>query len=333
MLDEVLALDKKSLQAQLAVTSINHAEVAKTAERFQHILQANMDSAARTCHSDELFCSGSHKSGQLAEAGRNLATHLPASYRQWHEQSRNFYRQYAIEMLRLAAMFPETSSEIDRFSEVERDGFELPDRHFLLTFDDGPTASDGNTDLLLPLLDKGGVNAIFFLVGELLQARLQQQTPQALQVLYHNQCAGIHGWQHQSHAQWQKWQSSITDTRYLLQQIFKQDYVPLFRPPYGQRRSDGHDFFIKNNIAVTLWNIDSQDWNQQISAAQAGPRVLTLMLLWRRGVILFHDITPKAQTAVPWLLEQLGTAGVSWVDCHNYPSMAETDTHPLNLAD
>jgi peptidoglycan-N-acetylglucosamine deacetylase len=39
------------------------------------------------------------------------------------------------------------------------------------------------------------------------------------------------------------------------------------------------------------------------------------MLLWRHGIILFHDVHPKAQVAVPWLHEQLSSSGARWMDC------------------
>ena len=83
-----------------------------------------------------------------------------------------------------------------------------------------------------------------------------------------------------------------------------------------ERTADSGAFFAANHIRVMLWNIDSQDWNRKISAEQARQRVLSLMLLWRHGVILFHDIHPKAKVAIPWLLEQTRASGVQWVDCH-----------------
>jgi hypothetical protein len=42
-------------------------------------------------------------------------------------------------------------------------------------------------------------------------------------------------------------------------------------------------------------------------------RVLTLMLLWRHGVVLFHDVHPAARKALPALLD---VGGVTWLDCH-----------------
>ena len=42
-----------------------------------------------------------------------------------------------------------------------------------------------------------------------------------------------------------------------------------------------------------------QDWHASNSGPKAAGRVLSLMLVWRHGNILFHDIHPKAAEALP----------------------------------
>ena len=42
------------------------------------------------------------------------------------------------------------------------------------------------------------------------------------------------------------------------------------------------------------------------------------MLLWRKGVIQFHDSLPKAQLAVEWLLHNTAQSGIGWEDCREY---------------
>jgi hypothetical protein len=46
--------------------------------------------------------------------------------------------------------------------------------------------------------------------------------------------------------------------------------------------------------------------------------VLTLMLLWRKGVIQLHDSSPKARPAVEWLLRNTAQSGIGWADCREY---------------
>lgn len=63
------------------------------------------------------------------------------------------------------------------------------------------------------------------------------------------------------------------------------------------------------------WNIDSQDWNRKIDAAGMIGRVKKLMLLKRRGVVLFHDTKPKALAALPDVIRFTKLGGLTWVDC------------------
>jgi hypothetical protein len=53
-----------------------------------------------------------------------------------------------------------------------------------------------------------------------------------------------------------------------------------------------------------------------LTADQVEQRVMSLMLLWRRGFILFHDFFPRARMVVPRLVSWLAHDDVAWVDCH-----------------
>jgi hypothetical protein len=55
-----------------------------------------------------------------------------------------------------------------------------------------------------------------------------------------------------------------------------------------------------------------------LTAEQSAQRVVTLMLLWRKGVIQLHDNQPKAQQAVQWLLHNTDQSGIGWEDCQAY---------------
>ena len=66
-----------------------------------------------------------------------------------------------------------------------------------------------------------------------------------------------------------------------------------------------------------LWNVDSQDWQVPVTPELAAGRVLTLMLLKRRGVVLVHDVHPKALGALPLIWQALAGAEVTWTDCRS----------------
>jgi len=310
--------DETSLIATLHVKQADTASVRKVASKFSAILVKNYQLAAAACSTGEWPCPKAGSETELLAAGRALSTGMPANFQPWFDAATRFHQVYMAEVMRLAAVFPRVSSEIDTYSDVERTGFELSDRHFMLTFDDGPTAKDGQTDQLLSVLHGNGIHSAFFLLGERLEQRLKQTSPATLGALYEGQCAGDHGWQHQSHQRWAEWQSSVVNTRDLVKESLPDTYRPWFRPPYGQRLSDSGAFFSQNGLRVILWNIDSQDWNSGVSAMEVAQRVQSLMLLWRHGVVLMHDIHPKAKVAVPWLLDQNKADGVVWEDCRTY---------------
>ena len=316
VLSQVSMQNAETLKSQLRIKKVNLASVEKIRNKLAGQLLKNWQAAV--CDNDVVFCPKIASSQDMVAAGIGLAAKLPENYRAWHSNAKLFHKNYANELIRLAALFPAVTSEIDSFSAIERDGSELPDRQFVLTFDDGPTNKGGNTDALLPLLQKAKLNATFYMLGERLQARLQQTDAAALSDSFQGQCVALHGWEHQSHAKWDKWQESIEKTNALVKKTFPSQYSAWFRPPYGQRKADSEAFFKKQNLQVGLWNIDSQDWNNHVSGDMAAQRVFTLMLLWRHGVVLFHDVHPKALVAVPWLLEKTNNTGVVWKSCQSY---------------
>lgn len=145
--------------------------------------------------------------------------------------------------------------------------------------------------------------AVFFVLGQNFANRQKANGNSAIAKLYEGQCVGAHGWEHLSHekrskyAIGNKWQDSVNNTIDLIKETFDGTsvFMPLFRPPYGQRKSDSGEFFEKEGLQIALWNLDSQDWNPQIQSDDIINRIEILMLIKRRGVLLFHDIHPKAQ--------------------------------------
>ncbi len=317
-LAEVSDMNDAALMDTLHVKNIDRASILRVRNRLMDRLLDNMKTASAGCTAAEPFCEPATTPQALLQAGRALPGRLPQKYRAWYDNAVTFHRLYAGELVRLAALFSRVSSEIDTYGPAERNGLEMPDRHFLLTFDDGPSSTGGNTDTLLPVLAKNGIHGMFYVLGEQLDKRINSDGKETLQKLYAGQCVALHGWAHKSHQMWDKWQTSVLDTQKLVKDELPEAYRPYFRPPYGQRRSDSGTFFADNHLTVALWNIDSQDWNPKVSDHDAAQRVLTLMLLWRSGVILFHDVHTKAPYAVPWLVDQTRTASVTWDDCRQY---------------
>ena len=312
-------LSDAQLAGRLGLRMVNSATINVVRMHLWVRLFENWQAAEKSCEADASFCVLVDDVPMLRQRAAEYKIDDDSFYARWAAPADAFNQRYLNELLRMAALFPQTPSEVERYNSDELSGEEMPDRYFLLNFESGPTGADGATDWLADFMRQQKINATFFVLGKSLQSRLDNTSPQALQRLYRQQCVGLQGWEYRSHAHWRDWQNSIERSAALVQQQLPDNFVPLFRPPYGHRRADGAAFFREQQLQVSLWNIDSQDSGGRLSAEQSANRVLTLMLLWRRGNVVFHDTTDKAQQAVPWLMANTAQTGVMWQDCHIYP--------------
>jgi len=308
-------LDEPALKKRLGLKQINMAAIDAVRQRMWQRLLTSYNAAQQSCEQDASFCFYVEDMDSLQKAAGKFRVAEDSFYVRWAEPARAFSERYLDEQLRLAALLPQTSSEIQLMGNHERNGEAFNDRLFLLTFDGGPTMAQGNTDELADYLRKQKISGLFFVLGNALQARLDKTSMPAVRELYRQQCVGVEGWQYRSHSQWQDWEDSILRSVALVQNAVPDNYVALFRPPYGQRRADSAAFFKAQHLQVALWDIDSGDVTGKLSAEQSAQRVMTLMLLWRRGVIVFHDTQDKARTALPWLLKQTAESGIGWQEC------------------
>jgi len=291
------------------VTNINLPSVKKWNLITRDKLQKNYLQACDKCTLDswEELVSESHKE-------------LPAELTDWKVASERFYLRYLYEQVRLASLFPRITSEIDTLNpNQEITGSAFEDGQFLLTYDDGPSADRVNNQIrtnrtsdLTDLLRTLDIHATFFVLGKQLITRSPKKE------VYSDQCLGSHGYEHKSHQKWDEWGSSLEMTRMALAEYQSGPYW--FRPPYGQRNERLIDSLSKKNEKVMLWNIDSQDWNRKLSNKEVEDRVITLMLFWRKGIILYHDIHAKALNNLPKLHEFSSNSQLNWADCRLYQS-------------
>ncbi|WP_122316817.1 polysaccharide deacetylase family protein [Pseudomonas cichorii] len=316
-------LGEEGLKQRLGLRYVNVASLNVVRHRLWLRLLENYQAAQKSCEEDANFCVLVEDMEQLRQRAEEYQVSPDSFYAAWATPSAVFHERYLNELLYMAALFPQTSSEIERYNSDEMSGDEMPDRTFMLNFDSGPSPADGNTDWLADFMRQQKMTATFFVLGKSLQARLESSSPASLQALYRQQCVGVQGWEYRSHSNWIDWQDSVQRSAALVQQILPDNYVPLFRPPYGHRRADSGEYFRSQHLRVSLWNIDSQDAMGRLSAQQVGDRVLTLMLLWRRGTVVFHDMGNKAQSALPLLLANTAQSELIWDDCRNLSQAQE----------
>ncbi|MCS3836901.1 peptidoglycan/xylan/chitin deacetylase (PgdA/CDA1 family) [Pseudomonas sp. JAI111] len=311
------SMDEPALAQRLGLRKINLESVNNLRERLWQRLLANYNFAQRSCDQDASFCFLVEDMDTLRQQAAKFQVSDDSYYIKWSEPSRLFHAQYLDEQLRKAALFPQVSSEVDRFGDYERNGDEMHDRLFLLTFDSAANATPDNTDWVAQYLRKANMSGTFFVLGKDIQARLAERSVASLQATYSTQCIGVQGWEFRSHSHWQDWQDSVRRSVELVKSKLPENYVPLFRPPDGQRRSDAESFFKAQGLQVALWDIDAQDGAGKLKGSASAQRVLTLMLLWRHGVINFNVKQDAVKTAMPWLITQTAQSGIGWEDCQD----------------
>ncbi|WP_207266961.1 polysaccharide deacetylase family protein [Pseudomonas sp. GW101-3H06] len=311
------SLDEPALAQRLGLRTVNIESVNRVRQRMWQRLLANFEFAQQSCDQDASFCFLVEDMPTLREQAGKFQISEDSYYIKWAEPSRLFHARYLDEQLRKAALFAQTSSEVDHFGDYERNGDTMHDRLFLLTFDSAANAAPDNTAWVAEYLRRASMNGTFFVLGKDIQARLAQGAVASLQSTYSSQCVGVQGWEFRSHSHWQDWQDSVRRSVDLVKSKLPENYVPLFRPPDGQRRSDAEAFFKSQGLQVALWDIDAQDGAGKLKASQSAQRVLTLMLLWRHGVINFNVKQEGIKTALPWLMSQTSQSGIGWEDCQN----------------
>lgn len=305
---QALALTGDDLADALGVKHPDLTAATKWRRSREQLLVENFRRASAGCTTGTPLCPEVVPATweELTAFSTRALDALPPTYASWLEQARAFHRLYVRELLRLAMLSGRVSSEITPVADGEELGESFADRSFLLTFDDGPTGAYGETDAVLKLMRDYHQHAAFFTVGAAVHAR------RSIKGLYGDQCLASHGMTHDSLvtspgaagalAAWNRELSTVTTLKW-------------FRPPYGQRTAAQVEELRRSGLRVMLWNIDSQDWQAPADSTLVSGRVLTLMLLWRHGVVLFHDVHPAARETLPAVFGALQGDGVRWIDC------------------
>ncbi|WP_248738248.1 polysaccharide deacetylase family protein [Pseudomonas sp. MWU12-2029] len=311
------ALDEAALAQRLGLRTVNLEAINSLRERLWQRLLTSYNYAQQSCDQDASFCFLVEDLPTLREQAAKFVVSDESYYTKWAEPSRIFHLQYLDELMRKAALSPQTTSEVDHFGDYERNGDDMHDRLFLLSFDSAANLQPDNTDWIAEYLRKSNLSGTFFLLGKDVQARLADRSVNNLQSEFSKLCVGVQGWEFRSHSHWQDWQDSVRRSSDLVKSKLPENYVPLFRPPEGQRRSDAGSFLRNQGLQVALWDIDAQDGAGKLKGNPSAQRVLTLMLLWRHGVINFNMKQDAVKTALPWLITQTAQSGIGWEDCQD----------------
>ena len=166
-----------------------------------------------------------------------------------------------------------------------------------LTFDDGPIPEI--TPWVLDLLDKYGIKATFFLVGD----NVRKHPKEFQMILDRGHRVGNHTFNH------------IGGFRHLsynyLENTNKADALiksNLIRPPHGRKRW-GQYIVLKHRYTIVMWDLVTRDYSKRLNGRQVLRKVKKYV---RNGsIITFHDSIKAEKNmkyalprAIEWLLEQ-----------------------------
>ncbi|MDE6885473.1 MAG: polysaccharide deacetylase family protein [Helicobacteraceae bacterium] len=305
-INKIEALNEANLKAFLKIDSISLETINKFLKNSKEKIALNFKNASLVDKNDFLPQFESYEWEDITNLSKYAKENLPKELSQWRENADIFYQHYIYEQLRLAAIFPRITSEILTLDENEIKGDRIKDKNFILTFDDGPTKIGGNTDKLIKLLRDLNVKAIFFVLDSSLKNRGNDSSK-----IYDGFIVGSHGEFHKPHIKKEIYQNAPKLANKVKNLGINKDEC-FFRPPYGQRNIDIVLALKKSDCKIVLWNIDSQDWVKNLNQNEMLDRIITLSLLWRSGIILFHDTNSKSYNILQKYIKQMQDSNVTF---------------------
>lgn len=174
----------------------------------------------------------------------------------------------------------------------------IPMKHkaVFLTFDDGPIPEV--TPWVLDLLDKYGIKATFFCVGD----NVRKHPETFKMVVERGHSVGNHTMHHLQGAK-------VTTRRYVADILEAHSYIesPLFRPPHGLIRWKQAKA-IKDNMRIVMYDLVTRDYSKKLTGEQVLDNVRRYV---RNGsIVVFHDSLKSEKNlhyalprAIEWLKE------------------------------
>lgn len=175
--------------------------------------------------------------------------------------------------------------------------FNTDEKVVYLTFDDGPIPEI--TPWVLDLLDKYGIKAVFFCVGD----NVRKYPEIYRMVLERGHTVGNHTFHHL-----QGWK--VTTETYIrdVEDAAKLIGSKLFRPPHGHMRLPQF-YALRKKYKIIMWDVVPRDYSRLMTAGQVFEAVKKYT---RNGsIIVFHDslksgdrMKESLPKSIEWLMEQ-----------------------------
>jgi peptidoglycan/xylan/chitin deacetylase (PgdA/CDA1 family) len=183
-------------------------------------------------------------------------------------------------------------------------------REILFTFDDGP--KPGTTDRLLDILDRHRVKAVFFVCGWRLETDEEPMRSRSRAILLdahrRGHVIGNHSVSHPNMANLsrERIEREVERTSDIIESVIGQR-PHLFRPPYGSYSDDVQRHVQSKGYELSLWSIDSHDWQMVGDAQGVAMNVIRLIGNMAGGTVLLHDTHPWSVRAADMVLRWLVT--------------------------
>lgn len=174
-----------------------------------------------------------------------------------------------------------------------------------LTFDDGP--SSNITPQVLALLKQHHAHATFFVMGQ----NVKQYPQLVRQAVAEGHIVGCHSYTHAIRPSLPVAQREMKLTRQLVREVIGRNPV-LFRPPYGDVKSNYTKIARQEKDAIILWSVSGAD---TATLDYAIVRDNVTEGINSGDIVLMHDSSGKAHTAkaLPEILTRLEQRGFSFV--------------------
>ncbi|MBX2993986.1 MAG: polysaccharide deacetylase family protein [Bdellovibrionaceae bacterium] len=204
-------------------------------------------------------------------------------------------------------------------------GVRAPQRKVVLTFDDGPDANI--TPRVLDILKKHRIKATFFVTGN--NASRHQNILKRAEAEGH--LIGNHSWNHLNFHQLAFGQQSqqYVSTENVIRPFH--GGTKYFRYPFGNSSCEMNSLLKSRGYNIVGWHVDSCDWgfegtgtvsdkNARICGVRAANQsnfvahVVETTRAKGGGILLFHDIRPRAMSKLESIIENLLRDGFEFVN-------------------
>lgn len=179
------------------------------------------------------------------------------------------------------------------------------DIEVVFTFDDGPSPT--MTPQVLDILAAHGIQAVFFLVGEMAGSPNKKVPPIVARILADGHVIANHTQTHQDLCR-VKEERAIQDLDGGRETIERVAGISLrwFRAPYGVRCDRLDALLAERGITHFHWDLDPQEWRHNNVDKTVKYVTGELSRASDRAVLLLHDIKPVTVKALPAILAWVG---------------------------